>query len=100
MENRERAKARDKKQRRPISSEEKRENFIAVVRNWEMLATTKVKMRGSKKKVNGNTFKISSIKLVTREFLEVSIHVVVEQNNGKEMYKKSVLHVQSCFFAN
>ena len=21
-------------------------------------------------------------------------------NNGKEMYKKSVLHVQSCFFAN
>ena len=71
-----------------------------VVRNWEMLATTKVKMRGSKKKVNGNTFKISSIKLVTRKFLEVSIQVVVEQNNGKEMYKKSVLHVQSCFFAN
>ena len=99
MENRERAKARDKKQRRPISSEEKRENFIAVVRNWEMLATTKVKMRGSKKKVNGNTFKISSIKLVTRKFLQVSI-VVVMQNNGKEMYKKSVLHVQSCFFAN
>ena len=27
-------------------------------------------------------------------------HVVVVQNNGKEMYKKSVLHVQSCFFAN
>ena len=99
MENRERAKARDKKQRRPISSEEKRENFIAVVRNWEMLATTKVKMRGSKKKVKGNTFKISSIKLVTRKFLQVSI-VVVMQNNGKEMYKKSVLHVQSCFFAN
>ena len=24
-------------------------------------------------------------------------HVVVVQNNGKEMYKKSVLHVQSCF---
>ena len=71
-----------------------------VVRNWEMLATTKVKMRGGKKKVNGNTFKISSIKLVTRKFLEVSIQVVVEQNNGKEMYKKSVLHVQSCFFAN
>ena len=63
-----------------------------------MLATTKVKMRGSKKKVNGNTFKISSIKLVTRKFLEVSIHVVVEQNNGKEMYKKSVLHVQLVYF--
>ena len=27
-------------------------------------------------------------------------HVVVVRNNGKEMYKKSVLHVQSCFFAN
>ena len=25
---------------------------------------------------------------------------VVVQNNGKEMYKKSVLHVQSWFFAN
>ena len=27
-------------------------------------------------------------------------HVAVVQNNGKEMYKKSVLHVQGCFFAN
>ena len=26
--------------------------------------------------------------------------VVVVQNDGKEMYKKSVLHVQSCFFAD
>ena len=56
MDNRERATARDKKQRRPISLEEKHENFIAAVR---MLAATKVKM--------------------------------------KEMYKKSVLHVQSRF---
>ena len=38
------------------------------------------------KKVNGNTYDISSIKRVTKKFLEVS-----------EMYKKSVLHVQSCF---
>ena len=38
-----------------------------------------------------------------RHFLQRSFwkfHVVVMQNNGKEMYKKSVLHVQSCFFAN
>ena len=63
-----------------------------------MLATTKVKMRGSKKKVNGNTFKISSIKLVTRKFLEVSIHVVVEQNNGKEMYKKKCVARAKLFF--
>ena len=27
-------------------------------------------------------------------------HVVVVQNNVKEMYKKNVLHVQSCFFDN
>ena len=27
-----------------------------------------------------------------------TFHVAVVQNNGKEMYKKSVLHVQSCFF--
>ena len=26
--------------------------------------------------------------------------IVVVQNNSKEMYKKNVLHVQSCFFAN
>ena len=45
----------------------------------------KVKMSGSEKKVNEKTWKF---------------HVVVVQNNGKEMYKKSVLHVQSCFFAN
>ena len=34
-------------------------------------------------------------KTCARKFL-----VVVVQNNGKEMYKKSVLHVQSCFFAS
>ena len=45
--------------------------------------------------MNGITYDISSIKRVTKKFLEV--HVVVVQNNGKEMDKKSVLHVQSCF---
>ena len=53
----------------------------------------KVKMRGSAKKKKVNVYDISSIKRVTKKF-----HVVVMQNNGKEMYKKSVLHVQSCFF--
>ena len=43
------------------------------------------------KKVNGITYDISSIKRVTKKFLEVSR--VVVQNNGKEMYKESVLHV-------
>ena len=38
-----------------------------------------------------------------RHFLQkrvTSFRTVVVQNNGKEMYKKSVPHVQSCFFAN
>ena len=46
-----------------------------------------------------NTYDISSRKRVTKKFLEVSLCIVV-QNNSKEMYKKSVLQVQSCFFAN
>ena len=58
-----------------------------------MLAATRVKMSDNEKKVNKNTYDISSRKRVTRKFLDV----VVVQNNGKEMYKKSVLHVQSFF---
>ena len=54
----------------------------------------KVKMSGSEKNVNENTYDTSSKKRVT------SFRTVVVQNNGKEMYKKSVRHVQSCFFAN
>ena len=50
------------------------------------------------KKVNEKTYDISSIKRVAKKFLEV--RVVVVQNNGKEKYKKSVLHVQSCFFVH
>ena len=47
----------------------------------------------SEKKVNEKTYNISSIE----KFLEVS-RCSRAKNNGKEMYKKSVLHVQSCFF--
>ena len=50
--------------------------------------------------MNKKTYDIFSIKRVTRKFLEVSPCTVVVQNNGKEMYKKGVLHVQRCFFAN
>ena len=49
----------------------------------------------SEKNVNKNTYDISSIKKSFWKF-----YVVVVQNNGKEMYKKCVLHVQSWFFAN
>ena len=60
-------------------------------------------MSGSEKKVNRNTlstkigericFFFRQMCIVTRTF-----HVMVVQNNGKEIYKKTVLHVQSCFF--
>ena len=60
-----------------------------------MLWATKVKMSGSEKKVNKNMYVISSMKCVTGKFL-----IVVVQNNDKVMLKKSVLHVQHCFFAN
>ena len=64
-----------------------------------MLAASKVKISGSEEKeVNRNAYDISYIKRVLEGFW--NILVVVVQNNGKEMYKKSVLHVQSCFFAN
>ena len=37
-----------------------------------MLRATKVKMSGSEKKLNKSTYVISSMKCVTRKFLEVS----------------------------
>ena len=46
----------------------------------------KVKVSGSEKKVNENTYDISSIKRALRSVWK--FHVVVVQNNGKEMYKK------------
>ena len=50
MENREIAKTRNKKNNlRTILLEEKHENFIVVVRKWEMLAATKVKISDSEK---------------------------------------------------
>ena len=51
--------------------EEQHQNFLAAVRKWEILAATKVKM-SEWKKVNNNRYDISSIKRVTRKFLEVS----------------------------
>ena len=95
MDNRERGRSRDKKQRRHILSEEKDENFhnASDVRKWEMLAATEVKLSSSKKNSNRNTYDNSSIKRVTRKF-----HPVVVQNNGKEMYKKVCCAWKSVFF--
>ena len=63
-----------------------------------MLAATWVKMSDSGKKVNKNTYDISSKKRVTRKLLEVSRCSRAKQRQRN--VQKSVLHVQSCFFAN
>ena len=58
----------------------------------------KVKMSGSEKKVNENAYDISSIKRVTKKFLEVLRCSRAKQRQRN--IQKSVLHVQSCLFAN
>ena len=49
------------------------------------------------KKVSENTYDISSIKRVTKKFVEVSRCSRSKQQQRN--VQKSVLHVQSCFFA-
>ena len=97
VENRARARERNKEQRRPISLEEKHEYFITVVRKSELLAATKVKISSSeKKKVNRNTYNISSIKSVTRKFLEKSRCSGSKQRQRNA--QKSVMQLQFFFF--
>ena len=55
----------------------------------------KEKMSGSEKKVNENAYDVSSLK---KDCLDVSRCSRAEQRQRND--KKSVLHVQSCFFAN
>ena len=54
----------------------------------------KEKMSGSEKKVNERTYDISSIK----KFLEVSS--CSREKQRQTNVQNSLLHVQSCFFAN
>ena len=61
-----------------------------------MLLATRVKMSDSEKKVNKNTYNTSSIKRVTRKFLDVLRCSRAKQRQRN--VQKSVLHVQSCFF--
>ena len=56
-----------------------------------MPEATRVKMSDSEKKVNKNTYDISSKKLVTRTFLEVSSCSRAKQRQRN--VQKSVLHV-------
>ena len=95
MDNRERARARDKNQRRPISLEEKHKKFIAVVRKRENASYHRgEKERQRKKKVNRNTYNILPIKRVTRKFLEVSLCSCAKQRH-RHMRKKPK---KSCFW--
>ena len=57
MDNRERARAKGKKTRRPVSLEEKHNNFIYNdgKKTRKSLAATKVKMSSSEKKGNRNS---------------------------------------------
>ena len=55
-----------------------------------MLLATKVKMSDSKKKVNKNTYVISSMKRVTRKFLEVS-HCSCAKQRQRNVQKSVLL---------
>ena len=75
VDNSERARARDKKCKEDQFRWRIAWKFYSgceKMRKWEMLAATKVKMSGSKKKVNRTTYNISAIKRVTGKFLGVS----------------------------
>ena len=76
--------------------------FATISRRCQMRNVSghqcKVKRSGSEKKVNDNTYDISSIKRVTKKFLDISRCSRAKQRQRN--VQKSVLHVQSCFFAN
>ena len=72
---------------------------MAAVRKREMLAATKVKMSGSEKKVNRTTYNISSIKRVTRKFLEVSRCRRAKQRQ-RNVQKRCAERAKLFFFAN
>ena len=65
-----------------------KKKIVAAVKKWEMLSATR--------KVS--EYDISSIKRVTEKFLEISRCSRAKQRQRN--VQKSVLHVQSCFFAN
>ena len=67
-----------------------------------MLEVTKVKMSGTKKKVNRKTYNISSMKPVTRKFLEGSrcsqAKKKKKKKNSREMYKTLFCTCKVVFF--
>ena len=66
--------------------------IVAAVTKWEILAATKVKMSGSKKKRKRkkNTYDIPSIKRVTRKFY-------VTKQRQRNVQKKGAARAKMCF---
>ena len=92
VDNRERARTRDTKQRRQISPEQQHENYIAAGRRWEMRATSEVKISGNwKKKQKGaqetkyfvSTCEIVFIKGCNSEEVSCCSHAKQRQRNWK-----------------
>ena len=92
MDNRERARARDKHQRRPISLEEKHKRFIAAVSKRGNASCHQGENERQREK---NPYNISSIKRVIRKFLEVS-----RCSRAKTTAKKCTKKRPKLFFAN
>ena len=98
-----RASARDKKQRRRISLEKQHENFVAVVRKWEMLPVSKVKMCFCSKKKSEQENKHQNFLWAHKTFSPQNVQPTEEvshcnNNNGKEMYKKERCTCKVVFF--
>ena len=94
MDNRERARARDKKTKDTNFAGRITRKFYSGGEKMRNASGHQGENEWQRKKVNRNSYNISSIKRVTRTF-----HFVVVQNNGKEMYKKCVARAK-LFFAN
>jgi len=80
--------------------EEQHENIVAAVTKGEMLAATNAGENERQwKKVNETRTTFPPKKRVTKKFLDVSRCSRAKQHQ-RNVQKKSVLHVQSRFFAN
>ena len=87
---RQRTRAREKKQRR---------HFFVGGTTWKICSGGE-KMRNASVHQGENSEQRHFLHKTCNPGSFWQFHVVVVQNNDNEMYKKSVLHEQSCFFAN
>ena len=89
-------KRKKRKETKFIAEEKNIKKFKAVIRKWQMLAASKVKMSGSETKMERrNIYDFFSIKRATRTF-----HVRWSRaKQWQRNVQKNVLHVQTFFFA-